>query len=357
MRVLFVHPAARMSIWDVARGYRRALGQLLGDASIKDYYLDRHLAYHARAVPRAVAEDHALMARLASENVLNEALYFRADLVVVMSGLNLHPIPIAMLGRAGIPVAVYLTESPYDDEVQAAWLEETRKTGDDPQILVCTNERSSAARGWSFLPLAYDPLVHYPIAPDPAEACDVLFVGTGWQERQRFLEAVDWSGLTLKICGPKGAWPELTEQSPLWSSFVDGVVDNETIAPRYAAAKVCLNFHRQSPTALSANPRVYEIAACGAFQLCDRRPDVVAQFGESVPTFDSAAQLGDLARYYVAHEHERRRLAAAAHRRVAPDTFDARARTFLQLVADRFGLDVPSVHTEPAAPAAIGAGA
>ena len=336
MKILFVHPACRLSIWDVARGYRAALGKIIGDANIKDYFLDRRLTYHIKAAeavaPPAVSKDQALMSRFASETVLNEALYFGADLVLIASGLNLHAIALWELEKVGIPAAVILTECPYDDAPQREWCSTY------PAMQIFTHEKISSEReGWDYLPSAHDPNVHHPV-DGIDKTIDVLMVGTGWRERQLFLEEVDWTGIRLKILGPKAAWPAMTEESNIWPFFEDVAVDNRKIAPLYAASKICLNFHRRHQTAWSPNPRAYEIAACGAFQLCDPRPGVKELFGETVPIFGSPQELGQQVRHYLANDDERNRLAALSRERVKNETFDERAKVMLESVQSRFNL-------------------
>ena len=329
MKILFIHPACRFAIWDVARGYRAALGRLLGEESLKDYYLDKRLAYHMNALrlngAEVAANDKWIVSKFASETAVCEALYFDADMVFIVSGLNLHAGLLSMLDKTKMPTAVLLTENPYDDEPQKQWI------ANYPAMKVFTHERFSAEQwGWNYLPHAYDPAVHRPVEPDPTEECDVLLVGTGWRERQYFLECVDWAGIKLRIVGPWDAWPAMTEGSPLAKYFVGEAVDNATIAPRYASVKICLNFHRRHPDAWSPNPRAYEIAACGAFQLSDPRPGVIDLFGPSVPIFDSPERLGELVRHYLRNEDERRRLAAASRDLVANETFDKRAGRLLE---------------------------
>ena len=313
---------------------------MLGEESIRDYYLDKHLSYHLKALEvvdsesgTSIAKDQAFVSRMATENVLNEAVYFGADLVFVVSGLNFHPIALTSLEKVGIPAAVYLTENPYDDVPQREWC------SNYPSMAVFTHERISSEReGWTYLPHAYDPAVHRPVEPDPKFNCDVLLVGTGWRERQYFLEAVNWTGIHLYVAGPKEAWPALTERSPIWTSFHAEPVDNATIAPRYAAAKICLNFHRRHPDAWSPNPRAYEIAACGAFQLSDPRPGVTDLFGETVPIFDSPEALERLVRQYLEEGPVRRCLANKSRDLVKNETFDERAKQLVAVLVDRFNL-------------------
>ncbi len=325
MKILFVHPSTTMSIGDVGRGYRGALER--GGHEVIDYYLDRRIAYHQRAVPPHVASDQPqVISKMASETILNEAMYNSVDLVLIISGLNAHPIALWLLGQVGIPAAVIFTESPYDDVAQAQWASLTHVNG-KVDLTIFTNDRWSAMNhGWCLLPPSFDPAIHRPVASEPDMVCDAVIVGTGWPERQAFLEAVDWSDIDLRIYG---IWPALNADSPLHRFYRPGVVDNYNIASMYCSAKVCINFHRKSEKALTPGPRTFELAGCGAFQLSDHRRDLATMFGDSVPTFDSPQVLGDRIRYYLANPAERATLAAKSRNLVQYETFDQRAASMV----------------------------
>lgn len=327
-RILFVHPGADFSIWDVGQGFRKALAKQ--GHEIHDYFVTRRMQYHALAMERggkSPGKDQiAALTKQASETILIEALYHRADLIVVISGLNVNPIAFWLLDQIEprIPVAIVLTESPYDDPPQAEFCAAS------PGAIVFTNERISAQRyGWHHLPPACDPDVHRPVDSDPAEACDVLMVGTGWPERQALLSEMDWSGIHLRLIGP---WPFMQPDSPLKRFHEDKCVNNDQLPTLYASAKICLNFHRAHGEAESLNPRCYEVASCGAFQLSDRRASLGEIFDESVPTFRNASDLEGQIRYYLAHEQARRTLAIAARSRTSGQTFDDRAASMMALI-------------------------
>lgn len=331
-RILFVHPGAEFSIWDVGAGLRRAL-EAQGH-TIADYYLTRRLMYHGAAMDAGGldpdAENIAAVSKQASENVLIEALYHRADLVIIVSGLNLHPLALWLLDRVGdphIPVAVVLTESPYEDPQQIEWLSAHRSP------IVFTNDRASARlHGWSYLPHAFDPAVHYSRKPEPTEACDVLMVATGWRERQELFEQIDWSGIRLRLIGP---WPYLPEAHPLRAFVEDRCVPNAELPQLYASAKICLNFFRRHLYAESLGPRTYELAACGAFQLSDDRAELEEIFNGTIPTFETAAQLEGMIRHFLAHDDERRELAGRAQAIVQGETFQRRAEQMMQVIESR----------------------
>jgi spore maturation protein CgeB len=327
-RILFVWPGAEFSIWDVGAGLRRAL-EAQGHV-IADYFLTRRMLYHAKAMQESGVEASraalGAVSKQASETVLIEALYHKADLVVLVSGLNFHPIGLWLLDQMSpqIPVAIVLTESPYEDAAQAEFCSAHRSP------VIFTNDRASARiQGWHYLPHAFDAELHQPVVPNPVEACDVLMVATGWKERQELLEQIDWSGIKLRLIGP---WPYLPADSPLKRYHEDVCMPNELLPTLYASAKICLNFFRRDAIAESLGPRTYELAACGAFQLSDDRPELRERFGEAIPTFADAPQLEGLIRYYLQAEDERRRLAQIARSIVQGETFANRAEALLRAV-------------------------
>lgn len=345
MKVLFCHPAAEFSVSDVARGYRRALVKAGHD--VRDYNISARMRYHAKALGEK-AEDLATVSKQASETILLEAMYHGADLVFIVSALIFHPVAIALLRMARVPTAILHTESPYEDDKQAEW------NAANENIWSFTHDSFSAeTRGWGFLPHAYDPEIHRPTRtrlytsamkgglfpgllmdgedpgpmitfendPVPGYESDVLFIGTGWQERISFFESIDWTGINLRLLG---LWPALSETSPLRRFYTEGCVDNEEAVKYYRSAKICLNFHRAHPDARSLNPRGYELAATGAFTLTDVRSDGVKLFGDSQPTFSTAEDLSSLVRKYLADPEARRRCAVQARACVKHETFDTR---------------------------------
>lgn len=335
MKILFVHPAAVMSISDVSRGYRAALERR--GHTIADYQLRARYEYHIRAIPKEMADNATLLSRQACETILNEAMYHEVDYVLIISGLNVHPIALWLLGKVGIPAAVILTESPYDDQDQKTWTDLTH-VNSTVDLTVFTNDRHSAeVYGWNFLPPSFDANIHHPVELDSQEECDVLMVGTGWADRQAVLEAVDWTGINLVLYG---VWPSITQDSPLFDFYRPLIVNNEHTPKMYCSAKVNLNIHRKSDVAKTPGPRTYELAACGAFQISDARQDIVEMFGDSIPTFETPQELGALIRKYLADEPARKLCAARALDIVCREDFDARAAK-LESILEEHRVEVP----------------
>ena len=314
MKILFVWSAAEWSICDVARGYRNALAAQ--GHEIRDFKLYQRIKFFGTALgPKA--ENVPLLSRIATEGIAIEALKFEPDLVVIASGLSFHPDGLWLLRKLGVATVTIFTESPYDDEKQAEYADAY------PEAWYFTSERTSARKyGWHYLAHAYDPAIHYPRAADIEPACDVLVLGTGWGERQRFLEQVDWTGINLRVLGP---WPEMTEESPLYPWFTDGCIDNNLAPDFYASAKIVINHHREDAFAESMNPRTLELAACETFQLSNHRQEVEEVFQDTVPIYNTPSELGDMIRRYLADDGLRADLASLSRALWRPLTFDKRA--------------------------------
>jgi spore maturation protein CgeB len=101
-----------------------------------------------------------------------------------------------------------------------------------------------------------------------------------------------------------------------------------------------LNFHvDHQPGELDRglNLRAFELAACGVFQLLQRVPSVEEFFivGKEIVCFDTKEEMLDKIRFYLAHDEERRRTAAAARERVLRDhTWANRVRQMVRLMSE-----------------------
>ena len=85
------------------------------------------------------------------------------------------------------------------------------------------------------------------------------------------------------------------------------------------------------------NPRTFELAACGAFQLVDKRSLMDEAFADDeLATFTSMKELLEKIDYFSANPDERQAYAARGQQRVlAEHTYADRMRTLLAFTADR----------------------
>lgn len=358
MKITVCAPGPVHSTYDVWRGLVRGLhatGHHVGTYALHNRILHAKdclaLRWEAAGCPPEQEPGPNELLFHASQELVTFALLHQPDWVLFVASGLVHEMVYTLLRRAGVRTGLLFTESPYEDDRQAAIA---------PLVDVCwTNEQASvdvlrrANPRTFYLPHAYDPEMHRPLdVAEDVPAHDVVFVGTFWQERIDLLAAVDWTGINLGLYGTTDLLdlPENAEKAAILAPYLHrGYVDNARTAALYRAARIGLNPHRQSmgclpdaprvSTAVSLNPRCYEQAAVGgALLLTDARPEVASVFGDAVPTFDGPDTLGARVRYFLAHETERQRRVRCAREAVAPHTFAARAA---QLTADLAACERP----------------
>ncbi|MEC4889512.1 MAG: glycosyltransferase [Nitrospira sp.] len=175
----------------------------------------------------------------------------------------------------------------------------------------------------SYLPMAADPVIHRPLiltAEEQAEfGADVSFVGAGYPNRRRLLPrwiSREWS---FKLWGNE--WDGAADLAPVLQRQ-GARIDTETCLSVFNATAINLNLHSCTGEGLDpqgdfVNPRTFELAACGAFQLTDRRALLGELFtGEEVVQFDRADEVRALIRTWLGDPAGRRRIADAARQRV-----------------------------------------
>ncbi|MEX2015106.1 MAG: glycosyltransferase, partial [Candidatus Hydrogenedentales bacterium] len=113
-----------------------------------------------------------------------------------------------------------------------------------------------------------------------------------------------------------------------------------------AGAQINLNLHASQQhagvdaDADAVNPRVFEIAACGGFQLCDacRGIETLFDVETEVPVYRDLRELRLLIRKYLDNPDARAACAARARTRtLAEHTYDRRARQMLDALVDAHG--------------------
>lgn len=274
---------------------------------------------------------------LASAGIPGLVMARQPDWTIVIHGQNVPPTIPVVLRRGGYKTALLCTESPY----QTAQFERDRAQHYD---VVLTTERTApplfdlnAPGSVHYLPHAWNPDVHTPDGPQ-AEPCDVFLCGTRYPERAALLDAVDWTGIDLR----DATLHYQSGETP--AEIMAQVRENREVATHYRAARISLNHHRSSVdfqtdaripdgAAESLNPRAYEVPACGGFLISDVRAELSDVFAGAVPTYTDAASLERLIRYYLAHDDERRALAARQHAAVATHSWTQRARDLMTILA------------------------
>ena len=341
LRVLVVSPLGGGS-HPIAGYCARALAELGHTVRLLDLApFEGGMGAAAQFTPRRRAQRlvEEAYVRFLAAGVLAAVDAFDPDLVLALAQAPLDAAALAEVGRRGAVRAFLFVEDhrlfPYWRDVIGGY------------DYFCTIQETFLAEAAAltagrvcYLPCAADPGIHRPLELTPAEretfGAPVAFVGAGYRNRR--LSYVPLLDLGLRIWGTQweGAGQLLSALQR------DGArISTEDAVRIFNATSVNLNLHSSTwidgvdPRGDFVNPRTFELAAAGAFQLVDRRallpallvPDV------EVATFAAAGELRERVRYYLAHPDERAAIAAAGRGRVlAEHTYRHRMETLLATV-------------------------
>lgn len=299
---------------------------------------------------------------LLGQAVVDVAAEWRPDLVIALAQAPLTQPALDTLHEMGIPSAFWFVENvrvlPYWRDVCAFY-----DVVYAIQPAAVDRIADAGARRVSYLPMACDARLHRRIQLTADErgryASRLSFAGAPYLNRRHMLTAV--ADLGLKI------WGEGWESTALAAHLgARGRFDADAMLRIFAATDVNLNIHSADhvagldPEPDYVNPRTFELAACGAFQLVDRRDPLSALFtDDEMITFSSASELRALSAHYLERPTERAEIAGRAQARALKDhTYDRRVAVILEenlpshLRPPSPGLRRASASTKPASSAA-----
>ncbi len=267
---------------------------------------------------------------------------FRPDLIFFLAQAPVEPQLLRALRSEGPLLAFWFVEDfqvfPYWRDLapevdvfftlqREAFFEELKKLG---------------RKNCAFLPLAADPEVYRPLTLTPEEtrqySAAVAFVGAGYRNRREFFQGL--LDFDLKIWGSD--WNLNSPLGPYIQKKGARVSEEEAVRI-FNASRINLNLHSSpyhqgiNPQGDYVNPRTFDVAAAGAFQLVDRRTQLPEFFvsGEEVATFASLAEAREKIAYFLDHEEERREVARRGRERCLRDhTYQVRLAQALDLIEE-----------------------
>lgn len=199
-----------------------------------------------------------------------------------------------------------------------------------------------------YLPLAASPDIHKKMELPEHEKniykSDISFVGAGYYNRRRFFEGL--LDFDFKIWGN-----EWDLNSPLcrYIQRSGERIETEEIVKIFNSTKININLHSSAyheginPNGDFLNPRTFEIAACGAFQLVDYRSELAEFFriDEEIVCFYNLDDLRKKIRHYLVNHEERIKIATLSRKRVLSEhTYELRMREMFNFLLNN-GYEVP----------------
>ena len=200
---------------------------------------------------------------------------FRPDLFLSVFGFGVSPRTLAAVRAAGVPSACWWINDPFQFErsLQRAphydWV--------FSNSAVCAQwYRERGVTASAFLPTACEPSVHRPVPPVAADACELCFAGDWSPLREQVVTALA-RRFEVRVFGPWGR--KLAPDSPLRPLLRDGFFTPDEMAAMFSSAQVVLNLHSWCGRFdHGVNPRLFEAAACGAFQVVDDKREIASLF-------------------------------------------------------------------------------
>ena len=276
-----------------------------------------------------------------SQAVLAKVEVFTPDLVLALAQAPLSRQALKRLRRDGVPTAMWFVE---DSQVFPYWkafaplydLFAVIQKGDFPEELAAIGQANSI-----YLPLAADPSIHRPLDLSPIDrrkyGSELSFVGAGYPNRRLAFRQL--TGFDLRIWG--NDWDEEVTLAPFMQR-AGARIETEEVVRIFNASAININLHSSvRPGVLVGdgdfvNPRTFELAACGAFQLVDRRALLHELFADGeLALFSDMTELLELIQYYRFRPEERDAIAARGRSRVlAEHTYEHRMQALLQHAAD-----------------------
>lgn len=307
---------------------------------------DFHVSYKALARLRVTTDRlqhlESSYLQVVAQAVLAKVETFQPDLVLAMAQAPLSLQALKRLRRDGVTTAMWFVEdhklfpywqayAPHYDFFaiiqKEPFLSELGKIGVANAL---------------YLPMAAHPKVHKQLELSSSEqrkfGSDVSFMGAGYPNRRVALR--ECIGLDFKLWGTE--WDGDTALAP-YVQMGGARVSSEDCVKIFNATKVNINLHSsiQAQELVTGgdfiNPRTFEVAACGAFQVVDRRGLMAECFAEDeLATFEDMVEFRHMVRHFLAHPEERQEYARRGQERVLRDhTYAARMQTLLDFVARR----------------------
>jgi glycosyltransferase involved in cell wall biosynthesis len=259
------------------------------------------------------------------DDALPTAISQRCNLLLAVDGEELDRGLCQRLAAVCGTSALWVSEDPYERRlnVRNGELFDRVFTNDSASV-------ASYAGRASHLPFAANPNIHEFALPgeDDEEQhyrYDLLFVGTAWPNRVRFLKTLlqRVEGLKVKLALPQNEHLPPPDLDLATSSFSWRAANSEVA--RFAnRSRIVLTLHRDfalsgdATSAVTPGPRLFEAALAGGFQLVDASLGETATYYEidrELAAFDDVDECVSKIHYYLARPSERLAVARAAQQR------------------------------------------
>lgn len=208
-----------------------------------------------------------------------------------------------------------------------------------PHIFLFEPDDIKVIKHGSYLSYGFDSSIYRPL--NIKESYDVIFAGSPHTGRLPVLEMIARycreQGITFGVFGPGYLRSDALKQQ--YPDLARSIITNRRLEPEeinriYNQSRIILNIHHEQSMA-GINPRTFEIAAAGRFQLVDyhdRLPDFFMP-GLEVAVYNKPEEMPQIITHFLKHTEERKKIADKAYSKaLSAHQFKHRCRTMIDAI-------------------------
>jgi spore maturation protein CgeB len=228
------------------------------------------------------------------------------DVLVNWNGINLHPEFVRQLPTFNVFACFDDPESSENLSRPVAAAYDLAMVGNAAEV--------ETYRGWGVQEARFWPMGFHTEDYDPSLTREAILRDEREVDVSLLCErATPWRAARLDKFA--AAFPQGVFRGRGWPL---GFLPEEQRLPLYRRTKIGVNFHNSTGP---INFRTYILPANGVMQLCDNKAHLgqIYELNKEVVGFDTVEEAIELCRYYLAHEEERREIAAAGWVRAQRD--------------------------------------
>jgi len=267
---------------------------------------------------------HSYAARKMNKKLLEIAVDYEPDLVLVIKGQSLYPNSIrALKKQTQARVFIFNPDDPFNPN-RGASNKIIRKSIPEYDCYIIWSQllmpriKNAGSRRVEYLPFACDAKLHFPVdlsEEDKSEyGSDVSFIGNWDDERETWLGAL--KDYNLAVWGAD-YWKTRCNDKFIRSRWKGRLAIGQEMSQIIQSAKINLNILRLQNKA-AHNMRTFEIPACGGFMLHERSEELLEFFeeGKEIECFSSTEELKSKIRFYLKNDDVRKQIAEGGYQRL-----------------------------------------
>jgi spore maturation protein CgeB len=290
--------------------------------------------------------------------LMGEVEAFRPNLHIVYGGARLSPTLIRRIQKEGVFNVLWhpsVFPDPPLEVVEQAKVYDAFFTIAEGRV---DRFRAAGVASAEWLPEGMEPSIYeyHTVSQTDREVfrCDIALVGKlesdnpAYMERWKLVRRIVDEGFDIKWWGPRlqrkiGTFVLGLLLSKVSRAYGGRFVWNETYAKAVHLSKIFIARDAYPHIRLSMSSRAFTAMGLGAFYLTFPTDGIEEMFepDKELVLFRSSDEMVDKIRYYLEHDEERERIAAAAQARVlAEHTYEHRFRHMLEVIQNK-GLTLP----------------